>query len=143
MPPRGVSTPKSRAAARRNGIKGGPHGKKGGRPRGAFPAELLQEIGPPPVGKPLKLARWWTALLAQGAWLQAQGQQGIKTLMPALISAAKAAGTVLPHDIMFAAAQIVKDDQEGLEQAGRGPEVVTREETDGPRSAGTGRRDPR
>lgn len=126
MPPRGVSTPKSRAAARANGKKGAAHGKKGGRPRGSFPAELLDSIGPPPVGKPLKLARWWTSLLAQGAWLQAKGEKGIKTLMPALIAAAKAAGMVLPHDIMFAAATIVKNDQEDLEEAGGGPEIVKR-----------------
>lgn len=140
MPPRGVSTRKSRAASRKNGVAGAKHGKKGGRPRGALDPELLDQLGPPPVDKPLKLARWWTKYLALIAWEQAKGKKGIDKLASEVRQAAKAAGSVIPHDIVFAAAAKLKQDDED-QAADAGGKIVERK-PDEPRRSRAVRSDP-
>lgn len=127
MPPRGVSTPKSRAAARKNGAAGAEHGKKGGRPASALPQEVLDALGPFPVGKRagLKQARWYTTLLGLITRLQMEGRRGMDKLAKEARANVGAAARMLPPDIIISAAASLQNDEDDQEQDA-GAQVVSR-----------------
>lgn len=124
----GKSSPANTAAARKNGAKGG-------RPKSKFPAAVLKRIGPPPINKPLKLARWWTEVLSEMTWLQINGKPGLDSLAKEIRSAAAAAGRVLPHDIQFEAARLIQLDTDEMDaDAGPVEEVISENEPRNTRS---------
>jgi hypothetical protein len=133
VPPRGVSTARSRAASKKNGAAGAKHGKKGGRPRGRLVETLYERLGEPPIDHPLKLARWWTKALALIASQQMQGVRGLDKLAREIRAGAAVAGKVLPHDIMFEAARRLNEDEDDMDADAGGDleDVADGDEDDG------------
>ncbi len=128
MPPRGVSTPKSRAAARKNGIKGAKHGKEGGRPGSSKLPEDLRELhGEPPLEDPLEMARWWQRGIVIYHLAEARGVRGIKSEADRYMRKAKASADILQHDIIFSAATALKNNEDDQEHDAGG-ELVDRTE---------------
>lgn len=74
---------------------------------------MLEELGPPPSGKPLKLARWWNDLMAQVGWLYAQGKIPV-LLADKLRAIASSSSRTLPADIIQAAQQRLRRDEEDM-----------------------------
>jgi len=87
-----------------------------------IPPEVLARIGPPPIDFPLKMARWWLKLVAEAAWLYAQG------LMPAehldkLRAVSASAAKILPEDLRFEAERRLKEDEDSRTVESDGPEL--------------------
>lgn len=103
------------------------NGKKGGRPVDSgtqLPREMLAQLGPAPIGNPIKLARWYTSALALLTQRRLAGHTRIDKLAQEVRANAAAAAKVLPHDIIFSAAKVVRDDEDELAADG-GPEEET------------------
>jgi len=111
----GFTTPAIAEAARRNGAK---------RVCSKLAAELLEQIGAPPVDSPIKLARWYTTILAHLSWNRLKGIAGTDVLAEEIRANASASGRVLPHDIVFTAARVVQEDDDELAADGGPVEVV-------------------
>jgi hypothetical protein len=69
-----------------------------GRKRAVLPAESIARLKPPPVESPLLMARWWSTLLGELAWLVALGQVGPE-IVQLLKSLAGTAGRLVPEDL--------------------------------------------
>lgn len=111
-----------------------------GRPRSALPQEILDRLGPAPIGQPLKLARWFTnaiALLTEG--VIAGKPWG--TMLETVRASAGAAGRVLPHDVIFEAQRRLDADARELKDASAGGRVVARKDADVAQRTGPVRRD--
>lgn len=115
-----------------------PTGRKPGRPRGALPESVIDELGPCPE-RPLLAMRWWARLLAKIAELRMRGQIGSK-LAEQLRADARAAAAVFPLDATAAVEALLRREKDDLDDdAGGGP--PTEEADDGAPHAL--RRDPR
>jgi hypothetical protein len=102
-----------------------PGKNRGGRPRSALPPELADRLGPPPIDKPVALARWYQSGIALLTWEVTQGRPYAK-LLESFRASAGAAGRVLPHDIVFAAARLLSDDHDNLKNTNGGPQPIKR-----------------
>jgi hypothetical protein len=114
---------------------------RGGRPRSTIPPELAEQLGPPPLGQPLRLARWYQDAIASLTWLVAQGRPYAK-LLETMRASAGAAGRVLPHDILFEAARILNDDANATKNTWGGPRPIKRSEDPLADDGNTGERKP-
>jgi hypothetical protein len=94
---------------------------------------MLAQLGPAPIGNPIKLARWYTSALGLLTQLRLEGARHVDRLAAEVRANAGAAGRVIPHDIIFTAARMVRDDGDDLADDG-GP---VEEEVD--RAPGAGR----
>jgi hypothetical protein len=126
----GQTSKRIAAAARRNGIAGGDHGAKGGRPAGVLPPAMMARLGSAPVGEPLKLARWFSNALALLSEARMSGIAGIDELAKEIRANASASGRVIPHDIIFEAHQAVRNDDDAMEADG-GPGEFERQRDPG------------
>jgi hypothetical protein len=112
--PKGSTSLIAAVASRKNG-------KKGGRPQGALPADMLKRLGPAPIDSALQQTRWYTTALAMLSELQLGGARGINSLADEIRKNVGAASRIMPHDILFSAAKKVRDDEDDLAEEG-GPE---------------------
>lgn len=122
-------------------------GKHGGARRGAgrkvskLPREVLDSIGPIPIGDPLGQARWWTNAIGILTLGVLEGEPW-KELLETVRASAGAAGRVLPHDIVFEAARIVNQDEKNLKNTGAVTPTKRGDADVGARRTGPSRRDP-
>lgn len=115
--------------------------KGAGAKRSALPRELMDRLGPPPLGQPLKLARWFTDAIAMLTQLVMEGQP-YASMLETVRASAGAAGRVLPHDIIYEANKRLRDDEKDLAQTTNGARVIAREDDHVTWSAGASRRGP-
>lgn len=94
----------------------GVHNGKRGRKRSALPPALLSKLGPIPIGKPLKQARWWQDAIGVVTLGVLEGQPWRK-LLEQVRASAHAVGRSLSHEIVFEAARVVEEDR-GLKLGG-------------------------
>lgn len=92
-------------------------GAKMGRPKSTLPKEVLDSIGPIPIGNPLAQARWWTNAIGVLTLGVLEGQPW-KEMLETVRASAGAAGRVLPHDIIFEAARIVDASEREMKNTG-------------------------
>ena len=114
--------------------------KGAGRPKSKLPPEVLDTIGPIPIGDPLKQARWWTNAIGVLTLGVLEGQPW-KELLETVRASAGAAGRVLPADIVFEAARIIDDDAHALKETG-GVKPTKRGDDAPVGRTGASRRDP-
>lgn len=114
--------------------------KGSGRKVSKLPRELLDQLGPIPIGDPLGQARWWTNAIGILTLGVLEGQPW-KDLLETVRASAGAAGRVLPHDIMFEAARIVQQDEKNMKGTG-GAVPTKRSEDVGQGRTSASRRDP-
>lgn len=117
---KGRASPKKAAAARRNG-------KLGGRPAGELPEHLTKMLTDAPVNEPLKQAGWGANVLLLLTQARLEGHPGIDSLAKEVRANLAVIAKLQPHDILFAAARALKEEQDGR-NADDGP---TEEELDG------------
>lgn len=129
MPPRGRSTPRSRAASRKNGKAGAKHGKKGGRPAAALKAELLEKLGDPP-DDPLKLIRWYSSLIALVTHQRASGVKGAAEMAKDVRGLAAVAAKLLAPDAVFEAHRRLLENEKDLANSDGGGEVEDLDDDD-------------
>lgn len=86
-----------------------------GRKRLVLPTELRERLGPPPVDKPLKLARWYSAAMSELVWLYMTTGQHAEMLRE-VRAAAGAIGRVMPMDAILEAARQLKADDDELDE---------------------------
>jgi hypothetical protein len=94
------------------------HGGKregAGRKRIALPPESLDRIGPRPVHQPLKLARWYAELLSETLDLYVRTGKYVE-MYREIRSGATAIRSVMPIDLIIAAANKLKGDDDELEE---------------------------
>lgn len=103
----------SRARGARKGAGHGGARKGAGRKRIVLPADALERIGPRPVNDPLKLARWYSELLAELAD-QFIRTGGFVEMMREIKGVVAAAGKVMPMDVLLLAARKLKNDDQEL-----------------------------
>lgn len=89
--------------------------KGAGRKRDVLPPTVLKRIGPPPTTKPLQLARWYSALLAELVHLFVTTGTFVEMLRE-VKGAAGAMGRVMPMDVLLAAMRKLKDDEDELDE---------------------------
>jgi hypothetical protein len=87
--------------------------KGAGRKRIVLPPDALDRVGPRPVNDPLRLARWYSELLAELADLFIRSGGYVKMLRE-IKGVVGAAGKVMPLDVVLLAARKVKDDDQEL-----------------------------
>jgi hypothetical protein len=109
-----VKSVKHTRAARANG-------QKGGRPPAALAPELLRKLGPAPINDPIGQARWFSNALTLLTQLRLEGHPNIDSLADQVRKSATAAGKVIPHDIQFEAARVLRSDEDELAADG-GPD---------------------
>lgn len=120
------------------------HGGKrpgAGRKRSALDDDLLARLGEPPIGKPLKLARWYQDAISILTHELLKGRN-VKKLLEAVRQSSAAAARVLPHDIMYQAQKILESDERELKDASAGAAVVDRKGDRVAQRAKSVRRDP-
>jgi hypothetical protein len=78
-----------------------------------LPPEVVTKLGAPPMDKPLKLARWYSAALSELLWLYMTIGKFVEMLRETKAAAA-AMGHVMPLDIQLQAAKVVRADEEEL-----------------------------
>lgn len=123
----------------RGGKKHGGARPGAGRPKSKLPQEVLDTIGPIPIGNPLKQARWWTDAIGVLTLGVLEGEPW-KELLETVRASAGAAGRVLPHDIVFEAARIIDADSNAMKNTGA--VAPTKRESDAPLGrTGASRRD--
>jgi hypothetical protein len=116
--------------------------KNAGRPRSVLPEELVKRIGKAPLGKPLRMARWYQDLIAALTELCVlEGRQFTKQLELVRASAG-AAGRVLPHDIIYTAGERLDRDERDMGQSAGGGSLTSREEDNVVARSRAVRRDP-
>lgn len=107
-----------RAGARSPGRGGARRGA--GRKAGVLPPDLARRKPDlPPLDRPdtqILLSRYWTVILAllTEARLRGEGVGAIDELAREIRANAAAAGKVIPHDAIFSAAKLLKDDDDEL-----------------------------
>jgi hypothetical protein len=89
--------------------------KGAGRKRDVLPPDAVERVGARPINQPLKLARWYSELLAELV------DQFVKTgryveMLREVKGAAGAMGRVMPMDVILAAANKLRDDDEELDE---------------------------
>jgi hypothetical protein len=95
---------------------------------------MLAALGPAPIGNPIRLARWYTSALGLLTQLRLAGTSGIDSLANEIRLNASAAGRVLPHDIVFSAARVVREDEDDLAADGGPEELEIEREAAAPRA---------
>lgn len=110
-PKRKVSKPKSRE-----------NGKLGGRPKKEVLLHEFEDIGPPPIGKPLELARWVQSVLAVDMYRMINGTAKDE-LSTSLRNTGRAIVQSLPPDII-AEAKALMDADHGAMESDAGPATV-------------------
>lgn len=95
-----------------------------GRPRSILSPELREKIGPPPTDKPLELQRWYSRNLAVMLWLYQTTGSHVQMLRE-VKSAAGIAGRMMPIDVVVAAYNKLKSDEQEL-QGDEDPEEEVR-----------------
>lgn len=104
------------------------NGRKGGAKKVAMDRALVDQLGPPPIDKPLQLARWWQSLLALDTYERIQGS-GTDTMSTTIRSAASVAAKLVPQDVMYEAQRLLHqhDAELGDDEAGPGEEDLDKE----------------
>jgi hypothetical protein len=98
----------------RGGIKSHGGARAGaGRKRNVLPPEALARVGDRPVNEPLKLARWYSELLAELV------DQFVRTgkfveMLREVKGAVGAMGRVMPMDVLLTAVKKLKEDDDEL-----------------------------
>ena len=106
-----VSKPKSRE-----------NGKLGGRPKKEVLLHEFETIGPPPIGKPLELARWVQSVLAVDMYRMINGTAKDE-LSTSLRNTGRAIVASLPPDIIAEAKRLMDADA-GVLEGDAGPQTV-------------------
>jgi len=113
VPPRGKSTPKSRAASRKNGAKGARHGIKGGRPAGGLPPKLRKQLDDPPMDDPLKATGWGANVLLLLTKARIDGHPDIDTLAREVRQNLTVMAKLIPHDLLHKAQRALQEEEDG------------------------------
>lgn len=102
-------------------------GKLGGRPRSELADVELKQIGIAPLGDPLKLARWFTDAIALLTQFCLEGKP-YRELLALVRASAASSGKTIPHDIMFQAAKLLRDDERDVSKSSTGSRTVARKD---------------
>lgn len=99
-----------RPAASHGGARSG-----AGRKRDVLPPEVLERLGRPPIKEPLKLARWYSAVLTEILDLYIRMGRYVE-MYREVRAAMTAIRAVMPMDIVLEAARRVRDDELELDE---------------------------
>lgn len=119
------------ARARKRGKAHGGARRGSGRKPGGLPDELAVLVPDIriAIASPIKLARYYTTLLGLLTDVRVRGGANAKSidkLAKEVRANVTAAGKIIPADIQFSAAQIVKDDDDDMKRD-KGPEQEKRD----------------
>lgn len=116
--------------AKRGGKGHGGARRGAGRKAGSLPPDLAAHLVDVAtvIGSPIKLARWYTVALAllSAARLRGLNVKAIDKLAKEIRANATAAGKVIPHDIQFSAAQLIRHDEDEMKRD-KGPDEEERD----------------
>lgn len=101
------------------------HGGKragAGRKRSALPQEVVDRVGPPPTDSPLKMARWWSRLLAEVGWLLIQGKAPA-TLVRDVRALVATGAKIVPDDVKAEVDRLLRLLDEGAKPEDTGPKL--------------------
>lgn len=105
-----------RSPGARKGAGGHGGAREGaGRKREVLPADALDRIGPRPVREPLKLASWYSELLAELVDQFVRTGRFVAALRE-VKGAAAAMGRVMPMEVLLAATRKLKADEDDLHE---------------------------
>lgn len=101
------------------------HGGKragAGRKRAALPPEVVERVGSPPTDSPLKMARWWSRLLAEVGWLLIQGKAPA-TLVRDVRALVATGAKIVPDDVKAEVDRLLKMLDDGTKPEDTGPKL--------------------
>lgn len=125
-----------------NSTKAGRGGARAGAGRKRSDiSDIRAQLGPVPVGKPLKLVRWYADLIALLTDAQLAGRP-VKKHLEMVRASSGASARLLPPDIIYEAQKRLDRDERELKESAGGGAVTTRKEDDVAQRARAVRRDP-